>query len=381
MIQTRRTRSANTPRRLISSLAVLLALCATTLAGPEPATAARPQPDSVQCAPGVDLYGFSDALDKRTFDGTNVGGLSGLTYDAGRNVHYGLVDNEGTTAARIHTLRLPTDGQNLGKPKIFDVTNLRDENGQPFTGANFDGEGIALTPEDELLISSETEPSIRRFTLEGTFLGELSVPERFLVQGGGGRTNQTFESLSLSPNGQSLFTANEGYLSTDGETADGSDRLRILRYENSELDGFVPAEEFYYLADPGLGVVEIVALSEDELLVLERGFQAGVGNTVRIYRVSLEGAIDVSGVDSLASSNVEPLQKELLVDLADCPPSGAKSAPGAVQPNPLLDNFEAITLGPVLPDGRQSLVLVSDDNFNRSQTTRVIVLAVERTLL
>jgi hypothetical protein len=111
---------------------------------------------------------------------------------------------------------------------------------------------------------------------------------------------------------------------------------------------------------------------------MERGFQAGVGNTVRIYRVSLGGARDVSGVDSLAASNLEPLQKELLVDLANCPSSGAKAAPGAVQSNPLLDNFE----GPsVRPDGRQSLVLVSDDNFSSGQTTRVIVLAVERSLL
>jgi hypothetical protein len=75
------------------------------------------------------------------------------------------------------------------------------------------------------------------------------------------------------------------------------------------------------------------------------------------------------------------VQKELLVDLADCPSNGAKSPPGAVQPNPLLDNFEAMTLGPVLPDGRQSLVLASDDNFGASQTTRVIVLAVDRDLL
>ena len=337
--------------------------------------------DTSSCAPGVDLLGFSDALNKRTFDGTNVGGLSGLTYDASRDVYYSLVDNEGATPARFYTLRLPTGDSGLGKPRILDVTTLRDASGQPFTGANFDGEGIALTPEGELLVSSETEPSIRRFALDGTFLGELPVPERFLVQGGGGRTNQTFESLSLSPNGQSLFTANEGYLTADGETADGSDRIRILRYENSKRDGFVPADEFYYLADPGLGVVEIVALSEDELLVMERGFQAGVGNAVRIYRVSLDGAKDVSGVESLATSNVEPVQKELLVDLSDCPASGANAAPGAVQANPLLDNFEALTLGPLLPDGRQSLVLVSDDNFNRSQTTRVIVLAVEKGLL
>jgi hypothetical protein len=143
----------------------------------------------------------------------------------------------------------------------------------------------------------------------------------------------------------------------------------------------VPAEEFYYQADPGLGVAEIVALSDDELLVLERGFEAGVGNTIRIYKVSLDSASDVSGVDSLATSDAEPVQKELLVDLADCPSNGATTAPGATQSNPLLDNFEALTLGPVLPDGRQSLVLASDDNFSGGQTTRLVVLAVEGTLL
>lgn len=298
VIRNRQPPKAGSSQLLILALAALLMACAAAFASSGPATAARPQPDTGQCATGVDLFGFSDALNKRTFDGTNVGGLSGLTYDAGRDVYYGLVDNEGTTPARFYTLRLPTDGQKLGKPRILDVTTLKDGSGQPITGANFDGEGIALTPDDELLISSETEPSIRRFALDGTFLGELPVPDRFLVQGGGGQPNQTFESLSLSPDGQSLFTANEGYLSADGETAGGGDRIRILRYENDPQNGFVPAEEFYYLADPGLGVVEILALSEDELLVLERGFQAGVGNTIKIYRVSLEGATDVSGVDS-----------------------------------------------------------------------------------
>jgi len=381
MIPIHRRRTVGVPRLLISALAALLAFCAAAFAGSGLATAAPPQTEAPECAAGVDFLGFSDALNKRTFDGTNVGGISGLTYDASRDVYYGLVDNEGTRPARFYTLRLPTEDSRLGKPRILDVTTLKDESGQPFTGANFDGEGIALTPEGELLISSETEPTIRRFALDGTFLGELPVPDRFLVQGGQGQPNQTFESLSLSPNGQSLFTANEGYLSADGETADGSDRIRILRYENSTRDGFVPAEEFYYLADSGLGVVDIVALSEDELLVMERGFQAGAGNTVRIYRVSLDGAKDISNVESLAASNVEPVQKELLVDLSDCPPDGAKAAPGAVQANPLLDNFEALTLGPVLPDGRQSLVLVSDDNFNKSQTTRVILLAVENGLL
>jgi hypothetical protein len=69
----------------------------------------------------------------------------------------------------------------------------------------------------------------------------------------------------------------------------------------------------------------------------------------------------------------------LLFDLANCPPSGAQN-PGT-QPNPLLDNFEGMTLGPKLPSGRQALILISDDNGNASQVGRIIALAVDNQLL
>jgi hypothetical protein len=360
---------------LYAAVAILLAIFAASLAGPETATAARPGTEAPDCASGVDFIGFSDALNKDTFEGTSVGGLSGLAYDRRRGLYYSIVDNQGTTDARFYTLRAPVDRSGFGTPEVLDVTVLRGASGEPFTGADFDGEGITLSRKGDLFIASETEPQVRRFSRKGKLVEELPVPQRFLVGPGGGRTNQTFESLALSPNNRSLFTANEGYLVSDGETADGSDRIRILRYEDRGAGGFEPAEEFYYLADPGLGVVEIVALSESELLVLERGFRSGFGNTVRVYRVSLDGAEDVSDVESLATAGIEPLEKELLVDLADCPSSGA-TTPGT-QPNPLLDNYESLTLGPRLPGGRRSLLIQSDDNFSAGQVTRVVALGLE----
>jgi hypothetical protein len=356
---------------LFMAVAISLLIFAVSLAGS--GTAAKPGPQAPDCASGVDFLGFSDALNKDTFEGTSVGGLSGLTYDVRRGVYHAIVDNQGTTGARSYTLDVPVGRSRLGTPEVTDVTTMRDASGEPFTGADFDGEGIALTRKGKLFVSSETESSIRRFSRDGALLGELPVPQRFLLAPGGGRTNQTFESLSLSPNGRSLFTANEGYLVRDGETAEGSGRLRILRYEDRGPGGFEPAKEFHYLADPGLGVVEISALSERELLVLERGFRYGFGNTIRVFRVSLEGAEDVSDVESLATAGAEPLEKELLVDLAGCTPGDATTTPGT-QPNPLLDNFEALTLGPRLPGGRRALVLVSDDNFSQGQVTRVVAL-------
>jgi hypothetical protein len=114
---------------------------------------------------------------------------------------------------------------------------------------------------------------------------------------------------------------------------------------------------------------------------LERGFVPGEGNTVRLFRTSIEGARDVSAEPTLAAPELEPLAKTLVFDLADCPGDGATLPAGAAQPNPLLDNFEGISLGPRLPDGRRVLLLVSDDNFGANQTTRLVAVAVAEEVL
>ena len=41
-----------------------------------------------------------------------------------------------------------------------------------------------------------------------------------------------------------------------------------------------------------------------------------------------------------------------------------------------LDNVEGLTFGPRLPDGRQSLVLVSDNNFAATQFTQFLLFAL-----
>ena len=63
-------------------------------------------------------------------------------------------------------------------------------------------------------------------------------------------------------------------------------------------------------------------------------------------------------------------------DLASCPDEGATIPPGAVQPNALLDNFEAMAFGPYLPGGRHALVLLSDDNLGANQTTHLVGVAL-----
>ena len=42
-----------------------------------------------------------------------------------------------------------------------------------------------------------------------------------------------------------------------------------------------------------------------------------------------------------------------------------------------LDNVEGITLGPKLSDGRQVVVLVTDDNFSAEQMTQFYAFALQ----
>ncbi|MDQ3377913.1 MAG: esterase-like activity of phytase family protein, partial [Actinomycetota bacterium] len=231
MTRSRQTRTLGLPAAL---LVAIVAACTSLFAVPGYAPAAQPGSEAPNCATGVDFLGFSDALNKRTYEGTSVGGLSALAYQGRRDTYYSLVDNgpNATSKARFYTLRLPIE-KRLGTPKILDVTTLRDAEGQPFNASNFDGEGLTLTRRGDLLASSETEPSIRRFTLGGALLNELPVPQKFKVAPEGqAQSNQTFESLALAPNGKSLFTAVEGPLAPDGQTAEGENRIRILRYED-----------------------------------------------------------------------------------------------------------------------------------------------------
>ncbi len=366
---------------LVAAAAGLAILLSVSLRSLLPQAASdRPESDLLTCSPDVQFLGYSDALNKISFGEVSVAELSGLTYDRQRGVYYAVADRAGATPTHFFTIDIPVESHALSRPTILGVTVLNNALGTPLNGFSFDGEGIVVTPNDELIVASEggartAGPEIRRFSLNGAHLGALAVHSHFLI----GPNNQSFESLALSPNGHSLFTANEGPLAGDGRTADLRSRIRIVRYDYRDREGFVPAQEHFYLTEPGrtagdIGVSEMIALSEAGLLVLERGFVEGQGSTIRIFRVSLKGAADVAGEPALSAPGLVPLSKTLMVDLVNCPPSGA-THPG-IQPNPLLDNFEAMTLGPELPEGRRALLLISDDNANVVQVTRVIALAI-----
>ncbi|MFZ1415672.1 MAG: esterase-like activity of phytase family protein [Defluviicoccus sp.] len=322
------------------------------------------------------------------YAGTVVGGLSGIAYDATTGAYYAVSDDRSqVNSARLYTLTIDVaDGRLDDGDVVFTgVTTLRRSDGEPFPAGGVDPEGIALTEAGTLYIASEGNtaagipPFINAFSIDGRKQAALPIPEKFLPDAGGTqgvRNNLAFESLTLTPDGRFLFTATENALVQDGPVAtlEQGSPTRILKFDTASGR---PVAEYLYRTQPiaaaplaplglsGNGLVELLALdSAGTLLALERSYSVGAGITARLFEVDTRTATDISAIGTLEGTDgVEAVTKRLVFDL------GALGIP--------LDNLEGLTFGPDLPDGRRSLIIVSDDNFNPGQFTQVLAFAIE----
>jgi hypothetical protein len=340
--------------------------------------------------PGLQFLGQAIVPTGTTFAGTTVGGLSSITYDAGRNVFYSLSDDQGQiNPARFYTLSVDLfDGSLENGDVLFDgVTTLLAPDGQPYAPLSLDPEGLTLAKSGELVVTSEgiaargIPPWVRQYALDGTYVGDLPVPDAFQPTSAthGVRQNLAFEAAAVAPNGRHLFVGMEGALVQDGPAATlaGGSASRILRYNlaPTRLDA-----QYVYFTDPVAeapvpptafavnGLVELLPFNDQFMLSMERSFSVGApgtGNTIKLNAVAFPGADDVNGLDSLAGTlgDIRPVEKTLLLDLRTL------GIP--------LDNVEGMTIGPDLPDGRRSLVLVSDNNFAPTQFTQFLLFALE----
>lgn len=335
------------------------------------------------------------------FKDTPVGGLSALAYDRKRNKFYGLSDDRSQFApARFYTLgvrlkRSETGEIGLEKLNVEDVTFLTDEKGKSYAQGSIDPEGIALSPKDTVFISSEGVPSqgiapfIREFDLKtGQQKQDLQIPNRYLPNDPtkeeqqeqpprGIQDNLGFEALTLEPGSLAaasgdpfrLFTATESALFQDSLPADSEQqtRIRLMQYLIGNIARPMVVTEHVYLLDPipkgakDNGLTELVTVDTGgHFLSLERTYGA-LGAGAKIFQVATGAATDTSGIATLKVdiSRINPVKKKLVLDLRTL--------------GRYLDNLEGMTLGPRLPDGSQSLLLVSNDNFNDAQLTQFLL--------
>jgi 3-phytase len=369
-------------RRPLAAIAAVLALAAAAVVSATASDGAKP--------PGLQFLGQAIVPTGTTFGGTTVGGLSSITYDRDRGVFYALSDDQSQlNPARFYTLHVDLAGGHLanGDVHFLASTTLLAPGGQPYAPASLDPEGLTLTKSGELVVTSEGIASrgiaawVRRYALDGTFLGDLPVPPAFDPTSSthGVRQNLAFEAAAVAPDGRHLFVGMENALAQDGPAASLSSGSpsRVLRYNlaTGRLD-----RQVVYVTDPIAeppvpatsfavnGLVELLPFNDEFMLSMERSFSVGApgtGNTIKLYSVAFPGASDVNGLDSVAGAlgSLKPVRKTLLLDLRTL------GIP--------LDNVEGMTIGPNLPDGRRSLLLVSDNNFAASQFTQFLLFALD----
>ena len=339
--------------------------------------------------PRLEFLGEAIVPTGTTFQGTTIGGLSSITYDPALGVFYSLSDDQSVLQpARFYTLRIDVADGRLddGDVEFLDVTTLLAPDGQPYPASSFDPEGFTLAKSGEFIVTSEgiatrnIAPWVRRYDRDGTYLGDLFVPEAFTVLSPGThgvRQNLAFEAAAVAPDGRHLFVGMEGALVQDGPAATVNDRspARVLRYNlaTRNLD-----RQYVYVTDTVVetpvpptafsvnGLVELLPFNTQFMLAMERSFSVGVpgtGNTIKLFSIAVPGADNVNGLDSIAGRTVRTVAKTLLLDL------DVLGIP--------LDNIEGMVIGPDLPDGRRSLILVSDNNFAASQFTQFLMFAIE----
>lgn len=346
----------------------------------------------------VDFVGEVTIATGTNFDGTEIGGLSSVTYDSRRGVYHVISDDQGNRdtgdPVRYYTVAIDLDDGRLdsGDIAFVDTTTLLDTGKRPFQPGGLDPEGLSMAGPGGLYVSSEgvtsadpiIQPFIRRYNRNGKVTAELPIPNYYQPDGEdrGFRFNLGFESLNLTPDGRQLVTAAEAALAQDGPAAsfENGSLARILIYDVPKRQ---PVSEYVYevapWAEPSAifgvnGIVEVLPVDNaGTMLVMERSFSVGgtlgggTGNVVVINEISTVGATDTLGLDSLYEAGepiaFDPVDQRTVFAFDDL------GVP--------IDNIEGMTWGPDLPDGRRSLVIVSDNNFNDGQFTQFVVLAVD----
>ncbi|MEJ8855000.1 esterase-like activity of phytase family protein [Variovorax robiniae] len=320
------------------------------------------------------------------FEGTTIGGLSGIDFDTARGEYLLLSDDRSTLdPVRYYSARWSANSAQA--PTFSQVTSLLQADGTTWPNRRNardgmpvpDPEALRLRPDtDTLLWASEGDegrgfgPALYESRRDGRLVRQFALPPMFEPSSDGrrgARDNLAFEGLALTPDHRTAWLAMENALIQDGARPTLDSPGGPCRFTALDLDSGRVLRQIAYLNDPvplrplvpgthaENGVSEILMLDAHRMLVLERAYAVGTGNSLRLYEIDTRGGDDVQAIDALAPGKHRPVAKKLVADFA---------ALGLSR----LDNTEGMCWGPPLANGRRLLVVLSDDNFNPLQITQ-----------
>jgi hypothetical protein len=335
---------------------------------------------------------------KMQFKETTIGGLSGIDYNKKNQLYYLISDDRSSiNAARFYTAKIFLTDNGIDSVKFMDVRSLLRADGSVYPDSKLDPlhstdpEGIRYDVRtNQLVWTSEGErimrkndtvlvdPSIIIMDTDGKYMDRFQLPSNMHMQmiEKGPRQNGVFEGLTFMKNYRDLMVSVEEPLYDDGPRAGTGDSSGWIRMIRLDVRTKKPIAQYGYKIDPVAypanpagafkinGVPDIFAVNDQQLLVLERSFSTGrIPCTIKIYMVSLDNAEDISSIADLRRQPFHAIQKRMLFNMDNL---GIN-----------IDNVEGICFGPVLPGGRQSVILVADDNFSKDEVTQFFLFALD----
>lgn len=317
------------------------------------------------------------------FQNTEIGGLSGIVYDHSTNKLLSIThDRSVINPARFYEFNVElSDKVFIIRPHA--VTFLQDNNGHYFKKHSVNFGGVALF-NGQLLISSAgainqdppIDPSLLLFSREGKIIESLPLDSKYLPSKNnfstkvGPRDKMGLQGLTVFPDNSTFMLGMEEALLQDDQVTSvyHASKVRFIVYKNK-----IPMKEVAYQLDVipqikigGLvvgenGVTDLLALNDKSILTIERSrFPLAKKYNIKIFEATgIDEATDISSLETIKNKNIISLNKNLILDFN----SLAKPA----------DNIEGMCFGPTLPNGHQSLILVSDNNFNKDTQTTFLI--------
>ena len=281
------------------------------------------------------------------------GEYSGITRISGNR--YAVVDDN-LKGGGILFFSIPIDAYgNVGtvRMQVADGTATA-------TGKARDCEGIAFEPASGTLYVASENQEIRGYDLAGKETGKaFRIPKDLSVKNI--TNNLGFEALTFD-NAAGLF-----WTTTEAPLKDDTFLPRILRLQSFDRDGRPGERYFYQTGEPMrssagtqayvFGVPAITALEDGHLLVLEREVYVPKGSFWDKLWDSFTKT-DLYLVDP-AHDSAGILRKSLVCSFR----TGATD----------LADFEGMCLGPTLPDGTRTLLLIADSQKGSGGWTKEYV--------
>ena len=310
--------------------------------------------------------------DSSSINSSTIGGLSGLDYSNGS--YYFVVDD--ARNPRFLKARIDIQQNKIKSIDFNKVVYLNDTTTTFFKQNFLDLESIFIDNKtQEVNFVSEgsiikgKSPSVFTTDSLGVFVSQYTIPDYFIPNAVAKlKHNGAFEGSSKGVDENGFWVAMESPLKSDGNEPTfekTSSPIRITYFDKTSKNATKQyAYQLENITKPAKGKVNLNGLTcileykENHFFIVERTYQSGYGahgNIIRIFDVSVaENSTDILELESLKVSNFTPLKKRLIFDFEDEKDNLTQG---------IIDNIEGITFGPILENGNQSLLLVSDDNF------------------